>query len=86
MNNQIKRVILVSLAADFIASLLYIFALQLKNQMILLCFYVIAILLVVSSILACFNNFRKHRYYILLFMFIFNVILIALYTLVLFYH
>ena len=83
MNNQIKRVVLVSLAADFIASLLYIFALQLKNYPILICFYIIAILLIISSILACFKNFKKNKYNILLFMIFIDTILAALYTVVL---
>lgn len=84
MNEQIKRIVLVSLAADFIASILYIFALQLKKFPILICFYIVALLLVGSSFLACFNNYKKQKFNILLYMMIIDIILVILYTLVLF--
>lgn len=85
MNNQIKRVVLVSLAADFIASLLFIFSLQLKIMPIIMCFYLIDILLVISSLLACVNNYKKCKLNILLFMSLINIVLMFLYTFVLFY-
>lgn len=83
MKEEIKKVVLMSLAADFFASLLFIFALSLKNTVIIVLFYLICLLLIISALLACFNNYiKRNRTHLCLYMVFLNIILICLYTFV----
>lgn len=86
MNNDKKKVILISLAADFVASLLFIFALSLKKFVIVISFYFITLLLIICAFLACYNHFKKNKHdYIYLYMMLLNIVLIIIYTVVLFH-
>lgn len=84
MIQQIKKLILLSLGADLIASLLFIFSLQLKMIPIIVCFYAIAMLLVICSILACFNNYKQYKIKILLLLILISMILLVLFTMTVF--
>lgn len=80
MINEIKKLIFLSLGADLVASLLFIFSLQLKLFAVIICFYSIALLLVISSTLACFHNYKRNKFKILLFIIFINIVLLILYT------
>ena len=57
LNN--KKIITTALAADFIAVLLFIFALQTKISIIIILFYIINLLLYLSSCAAILKNINK---------------------------
>ena len=83
MKEEIRKVVLLSLASDFFASLLFIFALSLKNTVIIVLFYLICLLLIISALLACYNNYKKrNRTNLCLYMVFLSIILICLYTFV----
>ena len=85
MKDQIKKVVQMALGADLFASLLYIFALSVKNNVFIIMFYFICLLLIISAFLACYNNYKKNsRSHIYLYMIALNLILLILYTFVLF--
>lgn len=84
MTEKIKKLIFLSLGADFVASLLFIFSLQISQLPLIICFYCIAVFLVISSLLACFNNYKRYKVKILLFMDLIDLLLIIVYSVVLY--
>ena len=59
MDSNNKKIITTALAADFIAVLLFIFALQTKISIIILLLYIINLLLYLSSCAAILKNINK---------------------------
>lgn len=85
MSNKIKKIVLLSLAADFIASFIYISALQLQVLPLIICFYIISTILVLTSLLTCIKNLKKYKNNILLYMIFINILLIFVYLITLLY-
>lgn len=84
MISTIKKLIFLTLGADLIASLLFIFSLQLNLLPIIICFYGIAMILLISSLLACYNNFKQYKIKILLFIIMINIMLLILFSMVMY--
>lgn len=80
MENQ-KKVIIVSLAASLMAVILYIFGMTLAkgNMLIEVIYLLMSSLLVVSAIISLFNNYKKYKKALYIYLMIINVILEVLF-------
>lgn len=80
MENQ-RKVIIVSLAASLMAVILYIFGMTLAkgNMLIEVIYLLMASLLVVSAIISLFNNYKKYKKALYIYLMIINVILEVLF-------
>ena len=80
MENQ-KKVIIVSLAASLMAVILYVFGMTLAkgNMLIEVIYLLMSSLLVVSAIISLFNNYKKYKKALYIYLMIINVILEALF-------
>lgn len=80
MENQ-RKVIIVSLAASLMAAILYIFGMTLAkgNMLIEVIYLLMSSLLVVSAIISLFNNYKKYKKALYIYLMIINVILEALF-------
>ncbi|WP_295094886.1 hypothetical protein [uncultured Catenibacterium sp.] len=81
MENQ-RKVIIVSLAASLMAAILYVFGMTLAkgNMLIEVIYLLMASLLVVSAIISLFNNYKKFKKALYIYLMIINVILEALFV------
>lgn len=75
-----RKIIIYSLFADLLGVLLFIFAIQIRNNIILYTFYLIALLLYIAAILALYKNFKKNNKSIFIFIMFITLILIVLCT------
>ena len=80
MENQ-RKVIIVSLAASLMAVILYIFGMTLAkgNMLIEVIYLLMASVLVVSAIISLFNNYKKFKKALYIYLMIINVILEVLF-------
>lgn len=80
MENQ-RKVIIVSLAASLMAAILYVFGMTLAkgNMLIEVIYLLMASLLVVSAIISLFNNYKKFKKALYIYLMIINVILEVLF-------
>ena len=80
MENQ-RKVIIVSLAASLMAAILYVFGMTLVkgNMLIEVIYLLMASLLVVSAIISLFNNYKKYKKALYIYLMIINVILEVLF-------
>ena len=80
MENQ-RKVIIVSLAASLMAVILYIFGMTLAkgNMLIEVIYLLMSSLLVVSAIISLFNNYKKYKKALYVYLMIINVILEVLF-------
>lgn len=80
MENQ-RKVIIVSLAASLMAAILYVFGMTLAkgNMFIEVIYLLMASLLVVSAIISLFNNYKKYKKALYIYLMIINVILEVLF-------
>ncbi len=80
MENQ-RKVIIVSLAASLMAVILYIFGMTLAkgNMLIEVIYLLMSSLLVVSAIISLFNNYKKYKKALYIYLMIINVILEVLF-------
>ncbi len=80
MENQ-RKVIIVSLAASLMAVILYIYGMTLAkgNMLIEVIYLLMSSLLVVSAIISLFNNYKKYKKALYIYLMIINVILEALF-------
>ena len=80
MENQ-KKVIIVSLAASLMAVILYVFGMTLAkgNMLIEVIYLLMSSLLVVSAIISLFNNYKKYKKALYIYLMIINVILEVLF-------
>lgn len=80
MENQ-RKVIIVSLAASLMAAILYIFGMTLAkgNMLIEVIYLLMSSLLVVSAIISLFNNYKKYKKALYIYLMIINVILEVLF-------
>ena len=81
MENQ-RKVIIVSLAASLMAVILYIFGMTLAkgNMLIEVIYLLMSSLLVVSAIISLFNNYKKYKKALYIYLMIINVILEVLFV------
>lgn len=75
-----RKIIIYSLFADLLGVLLFIFAVQVNNNVILYAFYLISMLLYIVSLLALYKNIKKNNKSILVFIMFITLILIGLCT------
>ncbi len=75
-----RKIIIYSLFADLLGVLLFIFAVQVNNNIILYAFYLISMLLYIVSLLALYKNIKKNNKSILVFIMFITLILIGLCT------
>ena len=80
MENQ-KKVILVSLAASLMAVILYVFGMTLaKGNIIIETMYlVMASLLVICAAVSLFNNYKKYKKVLYIYLIVVNVLLEVLF-------
>ncbi|WP_295289423.1 hypothetical protein [uncultured Catenibacterium sp.] len=80
MENQ-RKVIIVSLAASLMAVILYIYGMTLAkgNMLIEVIYLLMSSLLVVSAIISLFNNYKKYKKALYIYLMIINVILEVLF-------
>ena len=80
MENQ-KKVIIVSLAASLMAVILYVFGMILaKGNLIIETMYlVIASLLVICAAVSLFNNYKKYKKVLFIYLIIVNILLEVLF-------
>lgn len=80
MENQ-RKVIIVSLAASLMAAILYVFGMTLAkgNVLIEVIYLLMASVLVVSAIISLFNNYKKYKKALYIYLMIINVILEVLF-------
>ncbi len=80
MENQ-KKVIIVSLAASLMAVILFVFGMTLaKGNIIIEAIYlVMASLLVICAAVSLFNNYKKYKRVVFIYLIIVNVLLEALF-------
>ena len=80
MENQ-RKVIIVSLVASLMAVILYIFGMTLAkgNMLIEVIYLLMASVLVVSAIISLFNNYKKYKKVLYIYLMIINVILEVLF-------
>ena len=85
MENQ-RKVIIVSLAASLMAVILYIFGMTLAkgNMLIEVIYLLMSSLLVVSAIISLFNNYKKYKKALYIYLMIINIILEVLFIVNLF--
>lgn len=75
-----RKIIIYSLFADLLGVLLFTFAIQVNNNVILYAFYLISMLLYIVSLLALYKNIKKNNKSILVFIMFITLILIGLCT------
>lgn len=81
MEENKNKIIFVSLTAMFIASLLYIFALSIEYSILpLIANYIMALLLLMSSLIALYKNNRQDKHPIKIYLIILNIFLVILFT------
>lgn len=80
MENQ-KKVIIVSLAASLMAVILYVFGMTLaKGNIIIETMYlVMATLLVICAAVSLFNNYKKYKKVLYIYLIVVNILLEALF-------
>ncbi len=80
MENQ-KRVIIVSLAASLMAVILYVFGMTIaKGNLIIETMYlVMASLLVICATVSLFNNYKKYKRVLFIYLMIVNILLEVLF-------
>lgn len=80
MENQ-KKVIIVSLAASLMAVILYVFGMTLaKGNIIIEAMYlVMASLLVICAAVSLFNNYKKYKKVLYIYLIVVNILLEALF-------
>ncbi|WP_299347975.1 hypothetical protein [uncultured Catenibacterium sp.] len=80
MENQ-KKVIIVSLAASLMAVILYVFGMTLaKGNIIIETMYlVMASLLVICAVVSLFNNYKKYKKVLYIYLIVVNILLEALF-------
>ncbi|WP_295091686.1 hypothetical protein [uncultured Catenibacterium sp.] len=80
MENQ-KKVIIVSLAASLMAVILYVFGMTLaKGNIIIETMYlVMASLLVICAAVSLFNNYKKYKKVLFIYLIILNIVLEVLF-------
>ena len=75
-----RKIIIVSLAANLMAVILYVFGITLaKGNIIIEALYFIASLLVVSAVISLFNNYKKYKKALYIYLIIINVVLEVLF-------
>lgn len=76
-----RKIIIVSLAASLMAVILYVFGITLaKGNIIIAALYlVMASLLVVSAVISLFNNYKKYKKVLYIYLIIINVVLEVLF-------
>lgn len=76
-----RKIIIVSLAASLMAVILYVFGITLaKGNIIIAALYlVMASLLVVSAVISLFNNYKKYKKSLYIYLIIINVVLEVLF-------
>lgn len=76
-----RKIIIVSLAASLMAVILYIFGMTLAkgNIIIEVLYLVMASLLVVSAVISLFNNYKKYKKVLYIYLIIINVVLEVLF-------
>lgn len=79
-----RKLIIYTMFADLLGVLLFIFSIQVKNNVVLYTFYILTLLLLISAILALYNNINNKNKYIFLFIIFISIVLILLCTLYLF--
>ena len=80
MENQ-KKVIIVSLAASLMAVILYVFGMTLaKGNIIIETMYlVMASLLVICAVVSLFNNYKKYKKVLYIYLIVVNILLEVLF-------
>ena len=80
MENQ-RKVIIVSLAASLMAVILYVFGMTLaKGNIIIETMYlVMASLLVICAVVSLFNNYKKYKKVLYIYLIVVNILLEALF-------
>ena len=76
-----KKVIIVSLAASLMAIILYVFGMTLaKGNIIIETMYlVMASLLVICAVVSLFNNYKKYKKVLYIYLIVVNILLEALF-------
>ena len=81
MEENKNKIIFVSLAAMLIASLLFIFALSIEYSIIpLIANYIMSLLLLASSLIALYKNYKNEKKAIIIYLLILNFGLVILFT------
>lgn len=81
MEENKNRIIFVSLGAMLISSLLYIFALSIQYSIIpLIANYIISIMLLSSSLIALYKNYKNNKQAIIMYLIILNLVLVIIFT------
>ena len=76
-----NKIIIVSLSAMLISSLLFIFALSIQYSILpLITNYIMSLLLLVSSLTALYKNYKVNKKPIIIYLIILNMCLVILFT------
>ncbi len=80
MNNNPRKVIILSLAATLLGLLLFTFGLSISHKRFILdiIYYLLCTSMVIISSLALYNNYKKEKYIIYLYILCINIFLIVL--------
>ena len=80
MDNNPRKVIILSLAATLLGLLLFIFGLCISHKRFILdiIYYLLCTSMVIVSSLALYNNYKKEKYIIYLYILCINLFLIVL--------
>lgn len=85
--NETRRIVIMSLAGLLIGSLMFIFGISIQSSIIpAMIYYVISMLLYISSFLAVYNNHKKENHAIYKYIMILTIFLICLITGTIFTH
>ena len=81
MEENKNKIIFVSLAAMLLGSLLFIFALSIQYSLLpLIVNYMTSLLLLLSSLIALYKNYKKNRQAIIIYLLLLNTFLVILFT------
>ncbi len=81
MDENKNKIIFVSLAAMLIGSLLFIFALSIQYSLLpLIVNYITSLLLLLSSLIALYKNYKKNKKAIIIYLLLLNTFLVIFFT------
>ncbi|RHM63649.1 MULTISPECIES: hypothetical protein [Coprobacillaceae] len=75
---EFNKLLLLSMGAYIIAGFMFAIGLIMKQTVLLITFYIIAAALMISGVIALFNNYKKNKIKLLLFLCIIGTILFIL--------
>lgn len=85
--NYLRKVIIMSLAGLLIGSLLFIFGISINSSIFpMIIYYIIAISLYLSSFLATYNQYKKQKQKVFLYILCLDIVLFLLISIALLSH